>query len=318
MQLEQVKQFLECLGAKPTSITEKWVKFACPLARWTHKSGKDTNPSFGVTHGPDRSHFHCFTCYSGSLEQLLQTLELYIKDNEQLKLIYNIPLAREILTTESKLPVLPQYQDAQASPFATFVPWPDSYLDRFDPITAFSMASAYVFEERRITAKAALHFEVRWDEQRTMVVTPFRTSDGVLAGARGRRVVGAGLKHYDYEYHNHRNSHLVWYHEQCLEMPGPLVIVEGQFDCMRVWPYYPKVVAMLTSDTTEYKRMKLTAQSSVVLMLDNDDTGKRKANKLLQFFDAQRIRCGVITLPEPWKDPNDADDDWLCETFKDI
>lgn len=40
-----------------------WIRAKCPLAAWTHESGEDTRPSFGVTVSDEgRSIYYCFGC----------------------------------------------------------------------------------------------------------------------------------------------------------------------------------------------------------------------------------------------------------------
>jgi hypothetical protein len=56
-----------------------WVMAPCPLARWTHEKGSDSNPSFGVhVHDSDTSIFNCFTCHKkGPMSYFLQLMQGY-------------------------------------------------------------------------------------------------------------------------------------------------------------------------------------------------------------------------------------------------
>ena len=79
---EQILALLDALHVKKAKIKGNgWVEGCCPLARWTHKNGTDSTPSFGVSINPaGPSHYSCFACQHGSIEELVQVLELYSKD----------------------------------------------------------------------------------------------------------------------------------------------------------------------------------------------------------------------------------------------
>lgn len=78
MDTAHVVQFLLSLGVDDDSIIvdedRRWVRCSCPMAPWTHASGKDNSPSFGVTVRDEddetQSVAHCYTCgrYSGDKE----------------------------------------------------------------------------------------------------------------------------------------------------------------------------------------------------------------------------------------------------------
>jgi len=61
------------------SDEEDWIRCSCPLARHTHSKGTDENPSFGVAvNDKGESGFHCFTCRSGRLFDLIHILQFSI------------------------------------------------------------------------------------------------------------------------------------------------------------------------------------------------------------------------------------------------
>jgi DNA primase len=213
--------------------------------------------------------------------------------------------------------VLPDYEELVPSPYLAYQEWPEWWLDEKMPWSHHMMAKQYV-EKRGLDTLTANHFDLRYDEERKMIVCPFRDVNGKLSGARGRHLYDYGLKHYDYAWNGVRNSHLVWFNEQALNRAGPMVIVEGQFDCMRVWAYHRKVMAILSAKTTSYKMAKLTAEDTVVLMLDNDPTGRQKVHEWTQYLGRKGVQCGVIDLPEGVKDAGEAPEEWLKETFENL
>ncbi len=68
-------------------------------------------------------------------------------------------------------------------------------------------------------------------------------------------------------------------HRAIVEGPGPLIIVEGFFDCMRLWQHgHKRVVALMGSSMSaqqeELIREHTTAWNQVLVMLDEDEAGR--------------------------------------------
>lgn len=82
MEKQDAKRFIKMLSPSTEIVDNgKWINASCPLARWTHASGSDRNPSFGVLTG-ERSVFHCLACHkAGPLTRLLELLEDYSGDD---------------------------------------------------------------------------------------------------------------------------------------------------------------------------------------------------------------------------------------------
>lgn len=318
MQPEQAKKFLQALGVhNPQYSGGKWVQSPCVLAPFTHKGGKDTRPSFGVAVG-DRAVFNCFVCGSGSLSELVGRIELYLKSHPEQSSRFDLKAARLMAEqAESELPVLPIYSEFKDNPFSGFHEWPMWWLSKLDDWTT---ASSYLLVERGLTAAVCDDFRLRYDPHRRMVVAPIFTAGGRLAGARGRLVDGPGLPHYDYAHFGFRNTHLVWFNERALNLDGPMVLVEGQFDAMRISKYHPKVMAILSTRPTPYKLRKLYG-SPVILALDNDQPGRDNRDLLIdQLRDHPQV--GVVEYPtedpdDPawFKDCGQAPETWVQETF---
>lgn len=313
MELPQLKLFLAALGIHNLQHSGgEWAQASCPLAPFTHKGGKDGNPSFGVSVGVGEGHFNCFVCTSGSMGALVQALEMYTKKRPEFKDRYDLKHARELLDeAKTHLAPLPKFSEFTPSPYAAFEEWPEWYLSHTEPWSKSLRATEYL-DSRGVTPMVADHFELRWDEGRQTIGAPFRTASGRLAGMRGRGLEGAKLKHYDYTWNKVNNTGLTWFNEQAFNLPGPLIIVEGQFDAMRVWPHHRKVVAILSAKTTPYKLKKLKDVGPIALFLDNDETGINKTHGTelepgwVQKLDAMGVTNTVIEYPsETYKDPGE-------------
>lgn len=332
MEIEQATKFLAALGSHHLEQTSNgWAACKCPLAIFTHAGGKDNNPSFAVTIGPEKSNFNCYTCEKGSLVYLLQLLEFYSKQYPQHASRYNFKAARAILDEDiSAVVPLPAYTEFSLSPYGEFEPWPEWFLEDFPKWDSNSTSAQYIRNTREITEETANLLDLRMDNHRGMVVAPFRTASGLLAGMRGRRIETqlphrTPLKHYDYAWNKVRNTALTWFNERAFNLPGPLVIVEGQFDLARLYPYWKKTVAILSSKTTLYKMKKLedAGKEGVVLLFDNPHIDVT-AGKRYPEWESEMIRRGIkystAEYPEKstWKDPGEAPEAWLQEIGQEL
>lgn len=136
-------------------------------------------------------------------------------------------------------------------------------------------------------------FEVGFDEIHFRITFPIRDEHGTLFGISGRTVINEfpRYKVYDKEYvvygYPHQqhvkkgnllwNLHNVYMNLYSSRKPQDLYLVEGFKACMWLWQSGIKnVVALLGSSLTEYQEELLVRTGSdIILMLDNDDAGKR-------------------------------------------
>lgn len=255
---------------------------------------------------------------------------MHLQRNPEHKPRYNIKAARAILNDEALIAPLPQYQEFTQSPYADFQAWPEWYLEDFSPWDKDSTAAQYILNTRGIREETANHFQLRHDNHRGMVGAPFRTASGLLAGMRGRRIETliphrSLLKHYDYQWNKVRNTALTWFNEPAFNLPGALVVVEGQFDLMRLWPHWKRVVAILSSKTTPYKMRKLDDASAdgIVFLFDNphmDATAGKRYPEWIEHAEKKGWKHASIDYPKEakWKDPGEAPEDWLKELAVDL
>lgn len=324
MNKDQAEALLVALGSKSAGMNDKWVRGACPLAPWSHKSGKDTNPSFGLFVSPgEPGRFHCFSCESGSLSLLLQTIE-FREQQHPGSFHGNLSAARQIVEQEEvDLPTLPGYSEFMAPETKLFEELPQHFLDSFDHAHEVARARAFI-EHRGYTLAEAGHFDLRYDAKKDMLLFPYRDVFGRLAGIRGRAISLPGdsftksVGHHDYVWNGVNNSALTWYGEECLNYAGPVVVVEGQFDRMAVSRVFPRVLANLTAKPVVAKVKKLAEAEGVILMLDGDETGYLAVTKFAEAFDHYGINYLPILLPrqdeagnEIKTDPDKLGSEWI-------
>lgn len=319
MDEKAARMFVQALGCKQIERKGKWLTCTCPLAPFTHSGGKDNHPSFGIRIGEGLL-FNCFACESGSLGKLLNTLGFHLSKVPQMAGLYNMKAAHEILDgAELDFLPLPPFEE-QFAPDQVFEAWPDHALDQFAPLESSEKAVKWLAErDGGLTLEQAHHAELMFDHTKNMVVAPYRNVYGRLAGVRGRNIdpeCPKAYRHSDYYWNKKNNAPLVWYNEQALMLPGPLVVVEGQFDCRHVEKVWPKVIANLTAKPSRAKLKKIGQCDQVILMMDNDDTGRNATEKYKEYLASQGTQIGVMEYPEEFSDPAKLPLTWLQEAFQ--
>jgi hypothetical protein len=330
--LEQTKAFLKALQCKNIQPKPdgKWLRCSCPLAPWTHQNHKDSHPSFAITVSEhEEPMFNCFTCMHGSGASLLQTLEMYWHSAPK---VFGLPdgihKARGILDGAKLIPYeLPGYE-FQTGEHKVFVPWPEVYLQSFSKVEHVPLAKEYLHCDRLhtnmfgqqcrdFTPDAIKAFDLRYDHAKGMVVFPYRDGYGRLAGMRGRSIAKKG--HYDYTFNGVNNASLVWFNEVALDLPGWVVVVEGQMDVMRVAMCWPKVVGNLTAKPSAFKLGNLINNAvGTILIPDTDKAGQDSIEAYKLFHMKHNHPFRVLHLPSVVKDADDCSPAYLFDRISEL
>lgn len=320
MNVEQAKQLITLMKSKPVYEGGEWVRASCPLAKWRHQNGSDSSPSFGIyVKEGEHSHFHCFSCLSGSLPELVGALTMHLQKTPDLMALYPLKQIHQLIDDETlEVLPLPDYTEFTPDAYEAFQEWPQYFLDSFTHWNYNKEATDYL-KKRGITHDQAKAHDIRWDTKKRMVVFPYWNVYGKLAGMRGRCIdKDAKYHHHDYLWNKINNAQLTWYNEPVLQNEEPVVIVEGQFDAMTVERAYHNVLANLTAKPSAFKMKRLQQASGVILMLDNDVTGKAATQLFLKYLDRHKIPTAVVELPEGVKDPDEAGTEWVYEQLKEL
>ena len=316
MDAESGVAFLQALHCQKIRIKDNgWIEAACPLAKWLHKHAVDNSPSFGLSiSSGERSHYSCFACRHGSVEELLQTLELYTAGKSHQ---YDFKLCHQLLDEEQQILPLPEY-GGKKSGAVEFEEWPAYWLNSFQSSSWADPAIKYL-AYRNVSPTTQKVFDLRYDSKRQMIVAPYYDVFNRFAGARGRSILSEATgasKHYDYSWQGKNNYRLVWYNEPVLNLSGPIVVVEGQFDCMRVAQVFPKVVAALTAKPTFEKMKKLGDCPFIIQIPDTDETGKMSMSVYAEMCAQLGIGYKMLWLDEGVKDPDQCHPDYLKEKIE--
>ena len=310
MKKNQIEAFLKALGTKPTSFSSKWVSAHCPLAPWTHDSGKDSNPSFAIScNSTGESMFNCFACHKGDLLYLVQLLKQYGAGKPK----YNIKQALEILADEEEDKTLPDIKDFDEYALETnlIVPWDEEWLGTFFKAVNVPIAMEYL-NGRCVAKEIAAHLDIRWDGSRECVSFPVRDFEARLVGMRGRRLGGG---YYDYAGpQNHRNK-LVWYGEENLDPAKTVVMVESVFDYASVVRVFENLTAPLTVGMSKAKVQRMECCLDIVTLFDNG-AGGNKARALIDKYLSSAIRVHCYP-PKHRGDPGEMTVEEVCNVLKD-
>lgn len=332
MSPDSATKFLKALGIQNAHYdpTSNWVSSSCPLAPWTHKGGADNRPSFGVRVNEMRPYYHCFTCRAGDLTTLIQEIEMFVGKNPGQHHGFDIKAARAILENEGfEIEPLPEFSEFTLKAHE-FQEWPTYFIDSFYPCDLHHRPAKYL-KSRNVPAEVANAHGLKYDSKRDMIVFPYHNLYGKLAGARGRAIELPGepptkYRHHDYTWNHVNNAALVWYNEEALTHDKPVVVVEGQFDQMRVSEVYPYAIANMTAKPSAQKLKKLEYAPAIVLMMDNDEAADAAIKKYVHYLDAINKPVAVVQPPKEYTpsgklikhDPDSMGVEWVREQLKSL
>lgn len=300
MKERELKEYATKLGIIFTDqrvSSTGWLQAHCPLAPWTHTSGRDRTPSFGLhVNARGYSAYKCFTCGShGSLPGLVFRIANYSDPSGVREADPNNlrNLAREIERAEiaGEPEHIPEWDDFYQEEEERKVEWPN-------PATAFQRypfaygeagASQYL-RQRNISLSTAFKCGLRWDAEERRVLFPVRTVGGRLAGFTGRACdkhtrpkvrdyAGLEKRKYLLGANNLSISRRRFrdYSGSPRKYTGKLIAVEGPFDYARCRQHgFPFVVALLGSELTAEKLALFEELALPVVWFTDDDAAGQK------------------------------------------
>lgn len=303
MNLEQAKQFALAVGTKVESVSGQWARCKCPLAPWTHDSGKDSNPSFGLSYGENiESAFHCWACESGDLHRLISLLDFHGAKPPK----YDLRTATKMWIDEESGDVAMTFNESGEDNFTDEdIVWPEEFLDTFIPAHRVPMAMRYL-NARRVSKKVARALDIRWDLSRRVVAFPVRNWSGELVGLRGRYIEPgtSGARYHDYGYRGQRNK-LPWYGEHTVDLDRPVVMVESVFDYASVWRVYRNTLAPLTVGLSGAKCRRVNSAYEIYTLFDNGRGGDKGRDKLVKELVPSGSIITHLYPPDHRDDPGD-------------
>jgi len=282
MNREKALQLVKLIGGGNAHYAAGWIRATCPFARWKHKSGKDSHPSFGVSvYDDEKSFCNCYTC--GSRGDMF-TMIMEIRDLQHMDGLtdVNIKEAMDIVLSEDSekdvIPDLISYEDAKKIEGKEFHHYSESWLSSFP--TAYSHP---YLKARGISLEAAEALDLRYDIHESRICVPIRTVDGILAGLQGRDTTGESNLRYKLYGTGGKYNPDVWLMEHKIDQSDPVVICEGFFDLAKIYGAYPNVVGSMTTQITKDKAKRLRDSEIIITFFDHG-TGGDKGRSLVDKF----------------------------------
>lgn len=288
---------------------EGWMSVSCPFSAYTHESGQDRNPSMRVrVRDGGLSAWKCWSCNEGGSDLLavLYKLQAYQADLPYAQLV-------EIATGESDELVFPSFEDigkaAEPAPVL-----PEEWLTNFPYATSIQTSHDYL-KGRAVSDKEAAVWDLRWDYSKQRVCFPIRDFGGAFRGIQGR-TIHKDLKpkylHYPYKGEAPRGSEF-WLGENRIDLDKPVVIVEGGFDALSVWPVYSNVIAVMgaASVLSPEKLDRIATAITVAPFFDGNDAGKTGLEVVRKWCWRKRL-CRPVKAPAG-RDPGEMHPDEIGE-----
>jgi len=289
----------------------EWVDFAdikrrVPLAavlgsygvNWLRRSGVDQYRGRCPIHrgqGKEAFHanfkreiFHCFACGAGGN-------------------VLDFVAAMEGVSIREAALRLQGYREDSSSSAAAAIGWADEKLvtkkRSINPPLSFTLEldrrHPYL-ASRGLQAAAAAHFGVGYfggpGLMSGRIAIPIHDDAGRLVAYCGRAVDGTEPR---YRFPaGFQKSLVLFHHHQARAAGDQVIVVEGFFDCMRVYQAgFPCVVALMGARLSPAQRVLLAARfCEVVLLLDGDPTGRAATAQIASDL---RPTCTVTELLLP-------------------
>ena len=318
MKEEAITSLLNQIGCIPEDRHDDWLRVSCPLAHLTHESGRDQNPSAGVSIKEESpSVLHCFTCGTWPLFQILHILFWTEGISPE---IFQFYLTHEVLKEESESSPIAYRDKFQATEEEeeTPVSVPEELLQVLDPVE-----SQQDFLDRRgISLEVAKAHNIK--SYLDGLTIPIRDTDYKTYWLKYRSAKSKIFNHIEPEDFNldmEWGRSDSWFGLEFLDTTRPVMLVESELEAMRLetlgWTNILAAHGSLGKKSKKLERLVKLGLKVVILGFDADEAGRRY-NKIARYWlsnshiidlDWSKVDCqdpGEIgskeQLEQVWKD----------------
>jgi len=284
---------------------------ACPFH-------KETKPSFHVS--LNKNAFQCFGCKAkGNILDFVQQKEGVEIREAGLLISQWFGIGQgPIATPEAKQEPREDIKGPELAKEEEIINPPLKFVLRVDPEHPY-------LGERGLTKETIEHFGLGYCARGLMkgrIAIPIHNEKGELIAYAGRWPGDPPEDEGKYKLPPAFQKHLVLsnLHRAIKEAPeGKLIIVEGFFDCFRVWQAgYKNVVALMGSSLSkEQEELLVNHAKMVALMLDRDDAGQKATQEILSRL-ARRIFVRVIEFHSEGDQPDRLKEEALAKLLREI
>lgn len=276
MDRDGIKQFMREIECRNIRDEPSWVMSSCPLAPWSHDSGGDSNPSFGISvHDDDTSIFNCFTCHhKGPLVHLLELLEDYSGDSyEDLRETFGV-------SEEFGPPLGDWGRKSNGDREETLgEPLSIDFLDVYELPWTDADARAYLIGRGLTEQEYAESLELRYDPEERRILFPVYHDNGDFYGFTSRAIDEDNALRVK-DYHGLKKKLLLLGSHNLPEGAEKVVLVEGAFDYAVTRTFgVPSVAALGTAFVQNKADALIRIAKPVYIMFDPDAPGRSAAKK---------------------------------------
>lgn len=317
MREEGIKKFLEALGVRRSKMESSrgWVNCPCPMAPWTHGSGVDKRPSFGVMiceDGP--SFYYCFGCSpkSSRLEGLLHNF--FLMEGESPKDASRIFIMEENHADEDEGEEV-HPTDAWSEEKKEVFPLPMEVVRKLPPLqwrkdTGSDLCREYL-RGRGILDWVPNYLGVRYDPVKKCLAFPMTDVLGRIFMIRERSIGVKSMWTVSPEFLGMDKSIEfpklkeagVWFGMHLISLVDPVMLVEGEIDVMRLVSLgFSNVIASGTSSVS-FAQLDAISGSKLFLGYDNDTAGQVAHTRIINHIGSKAVMYeldwGVVKRKDP-------------------
>ncbi len=238
------------------------IRITCPF----HNDGREKTASCFVR--KDDALFHCFGCgEKGGIGKLIAScMNISYKDAEAWLINkYGSDISSEVISLE---PI--RLNEIELD------------NDLIDESILSTLESYHPYmKQRKISDEIIKKYELKYDPKDQSIVFPVRNELGQLVGLTRRNV-----NYKRFELWKFRNKPVYLLYDILRNNIRHVVVCEGQIDALVSWSYGVPAIALFGAGTTDYQ-LNLLRKSGIisyVLMYDNDEAGRRGAERFKKYM----------------------------------
>lgn len=306
MDLRSIVNFLKLIGVGEIKISddEDWVRCSCPLAPFTHVKGRDENPSFGiVSNETGESAYHCFTCGSGRLWDLVHRMQWTVGVPKRARHFFGSAeiFGDEQLGDVDDLRIGDGFDDVYSRIFLgrkkTKVP--RKILERYPLLEESTFTGSKneiesYFLSRGILPQMLWEYGVRHDPDRHLIIFPMIDTDGEVYRLHVKLVLEKTFWYLtpellecadEYDSWGRKDY---WFGIQYLDPALPVLIVESETDLLRLRSLGVTNVIAACGGINKWKTARIP-NYTILLGFDADKPGSQFTMKAISLFKNRRL-----------------------------
>jgi DNA primase len=275
----------------------EWLRMPCPLAPYTHASGKDEHPSFNVRVNPDGSSFYyCFGCSPKANRMSVLIHLFFVYTGKYPFSAARVYVDREIFDEEGKPPPVIDVWEQQRPAVQALA---RNIIDRFPLIAAdmeHSVAKKCIryLEQRGISLQAAISAGVRFSPENGTILYSLTDIRGAVYGLRERKPSMTRKEMWTVNAKSIGDESAIfpsvrhvgaWFNLHSIDWTKPVMLVEGPEDALRlVTLRFGNAISACTTKVTD-RQVEALCGDVYYLGYDNDKAGRKAVRRIWKQMD---------------------------------